>query len=185
MPRDATRSASSEANAWSVPAELRDQLAQRYGPVLNGTEAEHAVQGLGEFATCGDRVTADAIRWGHAPRLGIVDYVTLRHEPIDRGVFRPLADRREVRVVNPAGTLTDRLYHAVKETWDAGGGLIEVVGEEDLGSLALVAQLPLGTTVIYGIPSEGASFVKVDRAAKDRVQQLLARMERRRIDLGD
>jgi uncharacterized protein (UPF0218 family) len=87
--------------------------------------------------------------------------------------------------VNPAGTLTDRLYHAVKETWDAGGGLIEVVGEEDLGSLALVAQLPLGTTVIYGIPSEGASFVKVDRAAKDRVQQLLARMERRRIDLGD
>ncbi len=185
MPRDATRSASSEPNAWVVPPELRDELAQRYGPVLRGAEAERAIRTLRDFASCGDRVTADAIQFGHPPRLGIVDYVTLRNEPIDRGIFRPLSERRAVRVTNPPGILTDRLYRAVKETWDAGGGLIEVAGEEDLGSLALVAQLPSGTTVIYGIPSEGVSFVTVDSTAKDRVQQLLSRMERRRIDLGD
>ncbi|MGI0067879.1 MAG: hypothetical protein ACREB9_05625 [Thermoplasmata archaeon] len=35
------------------------------------------------------------------------------------------------------------------------------------------------------MPSEGVSFVTVDQTAKDRAQHLLARMQRRRIDLGD
>ena len=185
MPRDATRSASSEPNAWVVPEALRGELAQRYGPVRTGADAERALAELTEFATCGDRVTRDAIRLGHPPHLGIVDYVTQRREPIDAAAFAPLAARGFARVPNPAGTLTDALLRAIQERWAGGGGLIVVEGEEDLASLALVQQLPLGATVIYGIPGEGASFVRVDRRAKAHVQQLLDRMERRRIDLGD
>ncbi len=130
-------------------------------------------------------MTAEAVSLGNLPLVGIVDYKTRRNEPISPDLFRPLADRHLVRVKNPAGMLTDSLRRTVHDLILAGGGLIEVVGEEDLGSLALVESMPAGATVIYGIPGEGASFVTVDSAAKERVRTLIAQMELRRISLGN
>lgn len=187
MPPDATPSASSDPSdgAYIVPESLRSALAQRYGPVLHGAAAREAVTKLGEFASCGDRVTADALDAGRIPKLALIDFHTLRSEPIERARFRPLAGRRTLSVRNPPGMLTDRLWNAIGTLWKEGGGVIEVEGEEDLGSLALIAQLPLGATVIYGIPGEGASFVHVDATAKEHVHTLLDRMEHRQVDLGD
>jgi len=185
MPRAGTRSASSDERAWAVPESLRATLAERYGPVYTGSEADRRLLALGTFATCGDRVTARALELDHPPLVGIVDYKTRRNEPVDAKAFRPLADRRLVRVRNPPGFLTERLRVAVRELVASGGGLIEVDGEEDLGSLALVESLPAGATVIYGIPGAGVSFVRVDAAAKEHVRQLIAQMELRRIDRGD
>ncbi|HEY6238288.1 MAG TPA: DUF359 domain-containing protein [Thermoplasmata archaeon] len=179
-----TRSASSDERVWVVPAALRTTFAEKYGPVYAGKDAEDRLRGLRLFGACGDRVTASAIAVGNLPLIGIVDFKTRRNEPVDPATFAPLAARRRVRVKNPAGMLTERLRTAVRELVDAGGGLVEVEGEEDLGALALVESLPLGATVIYGIPGEGVSFVSVDAVAKDHVQQLVARMELRRLDLG-
>jgi uncharacterized protein (UPF0218 family) len=185
MPRVGTRSASSDgAGAWIVPASLRDRLAARYGPVLAGPAAEERIRGLGLFASCGDRVTATAIATGHLPKLGIVDYATLRNEPIAPGSFDALARVGRRRVRNPAGMLTEALRRAVREMLDGAGGLLEVEGEEDLGALALVESLPVGATVIYGIPGAGVSFVTVDAAAQERVRALIGAMEFRRLDLG-
>ncbi|HEV2450099.1 MAG TPA: DUF359 domain-containing protein, partial [Thermoplasmata archaeon] len=61
---------------------------------------------------------------------------------------------------------------------------VEVDGEEDMGALALVESLPLGATVIYGIPGAGVSFVAVDVVAKEHVRALIAQMERRRLSRG-
>ncbi len=180
-----TPSASSEDGALGVPDSLRPALARRYGPVLSGEAADRRILSLDLFATCGDRVTERAIALGHLPLIGVVDYATQRNEPIPAGTFEPLAARRRIRVRNPPGLLTDALRRAIRETIAAGGGLVEVDGEEDLGSLALVEALPAGATVIYGIPGEGVSFVGVDVAAKDRVRALLAQMEPRRIVRGD
>ena len=186
MPRAGTRSASSSPErAWAVPESLRATLAERYGPVYTGVEADRRLLALGTFGSCGDRVTARAIELGHPPLVGIVDYKTRRNEPVDPGAFRPLARRRLVRVRNPPGLLTEALRSAVRKLVRAGGGLIEVDGEEDLGSLALVEALPAGATVIYGIPGAGVSFVLVDAVAKEHVRQLIAQMELRRIDRGD
>ena len=185
MPRAGTRSASSEERAWAVPESLRATLAERYGPVFTGAEADRRLLTLRTFATCGDRVTARALELDHPPLVGIVDYKTRRNEPVDPTAFRPLAERRLVRVRNPPGLLTERLRVAVRDLVASGGGLIEVDGEEDLGSLALVESLPAGATVIYGIPGAGVSFVRVDAMAKEHVRQLIARMELRRIDHGD
>ena len=181
MPRAGTRSASSDARAWAVPESLRPTLAERYGPVYAGVEADRRIRALGLFATCGDRVTARAIELGHLPLLGIVDYTTRRQEAIPRGTFAPLAARRRVRVVNPAGFLTEALRAAVRSMIDAGGGLIEVAGEEDLGSLALVESLPPTATVLYGIPGEGVTFVLADAIAKEHVRRLIGQMEPRRL----
>jgi len=157
----------------------------RYGPVYSGPEADRHVLALETFGACGDLVTARAIELAHPPLIGIVDLKTRRNEPIDPKLFRSLARRRLVRVKNPPGFLTERLRDAVRELVASGGGLIEVEGEEDLGSLALVESLPAGATVIYGIPGAGVSFVRVDAVSKEHVRQLIAQMELRRIDRGD
>ncbi|HXY47795.1 MAG TPA: DUF359 domain-containing protein [Thermoplasmata archaeon] len=168
-----------------VPESLRATLAEKYGPVYSGEEADRRLLALHLFATCGDRVTRRAIELGHLPLIAIVDYKTRREEPVRRDSYRPLAERQRLRVRNPPGTLTESLRTAVKDLIASGGGLIEVEGEEDLGSLALVESLPAGATVIYGIPGEGASFVQVDAIAKEHVRHLIRQMEPRRIGRGD
>ncbi|HLN50686.1 MAG TPA: DUF359 domain-containing protein [Thermoplasmata archaeon] len=185
MPRAGTRSASSDERAWAVPESLRATLAERYGPVYSGEEADRQLVALATFGACGDRVTARAIELGHPPLVGIVDYKTRRNEPVDPKLFSSLARRKLVRVKNPPGLLTDGLRRAVRQLVRSGGGLIEVDGEEDLGSLALVESLPAGATVIYGIPGAGVSFVRVDAVSKEHVRHLIAQMELRRIDRGD
>ncbi len=181
MPRAGTRSASSDARAWAVPDALRPTLAERYGPVYSGDEADRRVRALGVFATCGDRVTRRAIELDRMPLVGVVDYKTRRQEEIPRDAFDALGARRRVRVRNPAGFLTEELRAAVRRTIAAGGGLIEVDGEEDLGSLALVESMPNGSTVLYGIPGEGVSFVLVDPIAKEHVRLLIGQLEPRRL----
>jgi len=185
MPQAGTRSASSERRVWVVPDSLRATLAEKYGPVYSGSDADRRIAALGVFGACGDRVTARALELGHPPLVGIVDYKTQRHEPIAPDAFRGLASRRVVRVRNPAGSLTEDLRTAVKELVRDGGGLLIVDGEEDLGSLALVEALPAGATVIYGIPGEGVSFVRVDAVSKEHVRHLIAQMELRRTGRGD
>jgi uncharacterized protein (UPF0218 family) len=184
MPPAGTPSASSDEPVWVVPDSLRGRLGERYGPVYAGAEAEAHIRELGLFASCGDRVTETAIRIGHLPLVGVVDFRTQRQETIDPAVFEPLRRRRRLRVRNPAGMLTGRLRSAVATLVAAGGGLLEVEGEEDLASLALVESLPAGATVIYGIPGAGVSFVTVDPQAKARVHTLIGQMELRRLDLG-
>ncbi len=184
MPAAGTRSGSSSDRVWIVPEALRATFAERYGPVYAGSEAEERIKALRLFGSCGDRVTAQAIQLGRMPLVGIVDYKTQRKEVVPKSAFSTLAARRRTSVKNPAGMLTERLRRAVKEMIDAGGGLVEVDGEEDLGALALVESLPLGATVIYGIPGAGVSFVSVDAVAKDHVRQLIGLMELRRLDLG-
>ncbi len=185
MPRAGTRSASSKPTRRAVPPALRATLAERYGPVYSGPEADRRLLALKLFASCGDRVTQRAIELHHLPLVGIVDYKTRRNEPIPRGTFEALGTRRTIRVKNPPGVLTESLRRAVTELVGSGGGLIEVDGEEDLGALALVEALPAGATVIYGIPGAGVSFVRVDAAAKENVRHLLAQMEPRRDHRGD
>ncbi len=185
MPRAGTRSASSDERAWAVPESLRATLGRQYGPVYSGPEVDRHLLALETFGACGDLVTARAIELDHPPLIGIVDFKTRRNEPVDPKLFRPLARRRLLRVPNPPGVLTERLRAAVRELVGSGGGLIEVDGEEDLGSLALVESLPAGATVIYGIPGAGVSFVRVDAVSKEHVRQLIAQMELRRIDRGD
>jgi uncharacterized protein (UPF0218 family) len=185
MTRAGTRSASSDGRVWIVPDALRPTLAERYGPVYAGDEADRRIRALRVFGACGDRVVARALELGHPPLVGIVDYKTRRDEPVPPESFRALGALRTVRVANPPGQLTEALRTAVREVVEQGGGLIEVDGEEDLGALALVEALPLGATVIYGIPGAGVSFVLVDDVAKAHVHDLVAQMELRRNGNGD
>ncbi len=179
-----TRSVSSEQEVWVVPPGLRPRLAERYGPVYTGTAADRRIRELRIFGACGDMVTGQALRLGKMPLVAIVDFKTHRNDPVDRAVYAPLAKKRVLRVRNPPGMLTDQLRKAVHDLVLEAGGLIEVDGEDDLGSLALVEALPSGATVIYGIPGAGVSFVPVNARTKDHARALIAQMELRKVDLG-
>lgn len=185
MPPGSTPSASSEETAWAVPESLRPEFARRYAPVYSGADADREMRGLTDFSTCGDVVTANALKIGKIPFIGIIDHVTRRDRAVASEEFDPIALRGTRRVRNPAGLLTQRLRDTVREMVASGGGLLEVDGEEDLASLALVESLPSGATVIYGIPGEGASFVRVDATSKENVRKLIDRMELRKVRLGD
>ena len=104
MPRAGTRSASSEQRAWAVPESLRATLAERYGPVYAGADADRRLLALGTFGACGDRVTARAIELAHPPFVGIVDYKTRRNEAVDPAAFRSLARSSTCPRQEPAGT---------------------------------------------------------------------------------
>ncbi len=183
MPAGGTPSVSSDV-AWVLPEALRSTFSMRYGPVLSGAQAEDRVRSLGLFASCGDMVTRQALELGRIPLVGVVDYKTRRNEPVDPAAFEALAKRRLVRVRNPPGMLTQELRTAVRDMVGGGGGLVVVDGEEDMAALALVEEMPVGATVIYGIPGAGVSFVTVDAATKQRVRELIGRLERRSVDLG-
>lgn len=183
MPTGATHSVSSERRtAWILPEALRPTFQQRYGPVHAGSEAEREMRKLSLFATCGDLVTGQAIALGRLPLVGVVDFKTQRHDPVDPLAFEPLGARRRVRVWNPSGMISDDLREAVHDLVDHGGGLVEVDGEEDLAVMPLIECLPLGATVLYGIPGEGVCFLSVDLAAKGRVEALFHQMEHRMVD---
>ncbi|HLY77364.1 MAG TPA: DUF359 domain-containing protein, partial [Thermoplasmata archaeon] len=136
------------------------------------------------FGSCGDMVTAQALRVGKTPLVAIVDYKTKRNEPVDPTAFSSLAQLRVRKVHNPPGVLTEALRTAVYDLVLEGGGLIVVDGEEDLGALALVEALPAGATVIYGIPGAGVSFVPVNARTKDHVRALIAQMEYQQVPHG-
>lgn len=176
MPAVDTRSGSSESGLWILPDALRPVFQRPYGPVYHGRAFEQHLRSLSLFATCGDRVTADALELGCFPVLGLVDYKTQRNEPVDPSAFAGLALRRRVAVRNPPGTISSELRFAVRDLLRAGGGLIEVDGEEDLGVMVLVEFLPTGASVLYGVPGEGVCFLLVDDAAKDRVREILLQM---------
>ncbi len=185
MPAAGTRSVSSdEEGVWVVPAALRPRLAERYGPVYSGAEADRRIRELKVFGACGDMVTAQALRLGKTPLVAVVDYKTKRKEPVDPTAFSSLAQIRVRKVHNPPGVLTEALRTAIHDLVFEGGGLIVVDGEEDLGALALVEALPSGATVIYGIPGAGVSFVPVNPRTKDNARSLIAQMEYRKVPLG-
>ncbi len=86
--------------------------------------------------------------------------------------------RRSVKAKNPPGHLTDELVEAVRAAVEEGGGVQVVVeGEEDLAVIPAVQFAEVGSTVLYGQPSEGVVVVEVTDERKREIKHLVDRME--------
>ena len=78
---------------------------------------------------------------------------------------------------NPAGMIRKEVWPVISEAFKSRERVrLEVRGEEDLLALACIALAPEGAVVAYGQPGEGAVIVRVDRAARARVHDILRRM---------
>lgn len=159
-----------------LPEALRAELKEPMGPVFTDAEPLLAAAGRPVVAV-GDVVTRHLLGV-ETPRVALVDGRTERSdlaepERPDLAAF----DRRE-RVDNPAATLSTPLLRALGEALVAEGTTAIVVeGEEDLATLPAVLAAPDGATVVYGQPGEGMVRVAVDATARERVRDLLGRMD--------
>jgi uncharacterized protein (UPF0218 family) len=162
-----------------LPADLRGELKEPFGPVYTDTAALLSDAGS-PLVAVGDMVTYHLLEAGRVPDVALVDARTER-SAVDDEVTETITgsgfDER-VTVTNPAGTLTRELVAALRDGLDTDGTtLIDVDGEEDLAALPAVLAVEERASVVYGQPGEGMVLVTADGPTRERVRSLLERMD--------
>jgi uncharacterized protein (UPF0218 family) len=159
----------------SLPERLRSELKEPLGPVVADAETLLAAVEA-PLVTVGDIVTYHLEEAGRQPDVALFDARTKR-EPVDDAVGAALAEA-DIRVENPAGTLTRELLVALREAIDAPGPVrVRVDGEEDLAALPAILAAPEGASVVYGQPGEGMVHVRATSGAQERSRDILTRMD--------
>lgn len=163
-----------------LPIHLRDQLTKPMGKLL-----ETSTEITTSFAThtddvvivVGDVTTKTALDAGLKPSLVIID------NKVERKLFTGLStymttllkDRKIVR--SGPGFISSEATDAVV-SWGRVAKphdllVLEIDGEEDLLTLSVIEQSPIGAVVYYGQPSVGIVEVVVTAAKKKKVIALL------------
>ncbi|WP_135829580.1 GTP-dependent dephospho-CoA kinase family protein [Halorussus halobius] len=159
---------------------MRAELGEPMGPIC--TDTERLLADAGEpLVAVGDVVTYHVERAGVVPDVAVVDGLTERDavdDEVASSVARLGERAREVRVENPAATLSRELVEALREAVaDPEPTVLVVDGEEDLVTLPAVVAAPLGASVVYGQPGEGMVHATVTEESKREMRDLLARMD--------
>lgn len=166
-----------------MPEILRNDLALPMGRVLMNDGIQEVLKGyIGEnkkrLITVGDMTTKTFLDQGVTPNLMVVDNKINRSEFMElRPVF--LSRRfRMIRVKSGPGYISRSAMDAVHEIFTASGDIpvvLEIVGEEDLLALPIVADAPIGSIVYYGQPHDGIVEVMVTVEKKQLAISLLRR----------
>jgi len=122
----------------------------------------------------GDRVSRNIIEKGMPLDVLIIDNKVMRK------AIAPLEIQTEktLRITNPAGTIADEAWSAIREAIDyEGRAKVLVEGEEDLLTLVAVLSAPENSMVVYGQPREGIVAINVTEDAKRKIHQIVDRME--------
>ena len=125
----------------------------------------------------GDTAADSLISAGYRPKLVVYDGMTRR---MSVGVSKAISsyDAPEHRVKNPAGHLNEEVFRLFRRLLKGRSpSRVFVEGEEDLTTLAAIAEAKNGTVLVYGQPDEGLVVVRVDDEAKDKVKKILKEMD--------
>jgi len=163
-----------------LPEKLRDLLKTPVGKLVDERTLIKLLKNKDHIISIGDTVTYTLLKHDIEPSFCIVDFRTRRgicpKEVVD--ILKSYG-KRSIVVQNAAGTISDDLIDVIKlaiENLDAGSLRIEVVGEEDLASLAVIYYAPPDATIIYGLPNKGVLVVKPTREMKQKVEEVLDEM---------
>ncbi len=152
--------------------DYKDEISRPKGPIMKDIKD---IEGF--LITVGDRVSLEAIARGFDPDVIVVDLVE-RRSAVSYGE-RLFRGRLMLSTFNPAGTITREAWVSIRASIDlARMGLktaLLVQGEEDLLGFPAVIFAPLGSTLIYGQPNEGAVVVRVEEDVKREALGLLLR----------
>lgn len=160
---------------YRLPDHLRAALAGSFGQVTDTQGLRVLLADDDVVAAVGDVVSMSLHEIGVKPRLFICDYKTQRgdDDPDFKRVLGSWGDR-EVRVQNPAATITPQAWGAVADAFHQDGTTrIVVDGEEDMLGIPAFLEAPLGAKVLYGKPGVGAVVVTIDAAFQAHVQGLV------------
>ena len=164
-----------------LPDSLRESLKEPIGRLVkNDDELFTLIFGEHYIVSVGDRVTYTLLKQGITPRLCIVDYLLEQKAyPVEMRQRIQGFAKRYIPVSNPPGCISDELWDAIKSVFSQRTEdpiCIEVDGEEDLASLAVIYLAPRDVTVIYGLPNKGVVVVKATATHKQKVKTILDKM---------
>ncbi len=148
--------------------EKDEQTAGRLKRILE----EHRT---GKTVVVGDYTAKRILENRLSANVIVLDNKTMRKN------IAPLATAQEqtIRVRNPASTITEEAWKAVKEAMKSSKKTeILVDGEEDLLTLPAILFSPVGSLVMYGQPQEGVVVVEVTRKKKIMIGEIVDKMER-------
>ena len=153
-----------------IPSELRGLFTRPFGSLF--PEFSDILPNLKDrmVYTVGDVVTHSAFSFGILPAVGVIDGFTMCLPYLSM----PEISHHILRVVNPAGTITDELVATLSDAVASSPCVIMVEGEEDLAVLPLIGLLPDGALVVYGQPNEGLVLCEVSPALRVRAGELLS-----------
>jgi len=159
-----------------LPENLRHRLKKPFGKLVPDIAEIEAELKSKNIISVGDKVTESVLKSGIVPMLCIYDGKTKRLEiGIPAEIKKHAA--KEIRVNNPAGTITTEAFDAIKQAIKSGKKTkILVDGEEDLLTLAAIKTAPPGSVVLYGQPDEGIVMIVVDDKTKNKVEKILGEM---------
>ena len=157
-----------------LPAENRQAFKEPIGTELYDSDLEtfHAQTTL---ITVGDVVSLTFRKHGITPFLSVYDGMTERRDMTEFALLVENEEKKEVE--NPAGRITRELAETSRGCIEGSGGLIKVVGEEDLALLPVVLMSPIGTDIVYGWPGKCMMRITTDEGIKAKFEQMLLAME--------
>jgi len=125
--------------------------------------------------TVGDVVSLTFRRHGIRPFLSIYDGITERREMTEFATL--VEDEEKDEVVNPAGRITRELVESIRGRIEGTGGLIKVIGEEDLALIPAVLLAPMGTDIVYGWPGRCMMRITTDEGIRSKMEHMVSKME--------
>jgi hypothetical protein len=163
-----------------LPEEMRPVLRRPLGILLR--DAQSFLGFLKEknpprLVAVGDVVTASLLEAGVEPDIVVVDSTVMR-SPVEEDVRKVIKrfKGREVKVKNPAGTITPELRRTLKTARPPVKVVVE--GEEDLATIPAVLSSPIGSLVVYGQPGQGLVAVEVTGEKREEFLKFLQRFEK-------
>ncbi len=161
---------------YKLPGYLRNELRKPLGKILNEKEMLEKIKNK-KVTSVGDVVTLTMYEKGIIPDLGIVDFKSMRKMSYNLKEKISMMKAEIVKVDNPPGTITDKMWNAIKEAYNRDEPTrIEVNGEEDLAALACIFLAPRDTVVVYGLAEKGVVAVNVTEEKKQLVGKILEKM---------
>ena len=159
-----------------LPKSLREELRKPFGKIASDEELKTL---KAEQIICvGDESTLKVLSLGLKPKISIVDF-RIKREPIDEEKRRKLKFPAVViKAFNPPGFITHELMEALNKAYKTNGNVrIEVLGEEDLAALAVMATAEDGKVLLYGQPNEGVVLVQINTKVRKKAEELMGKME--------
>jgi uncharacterized protein (UPF0218 family) len=175
------------SHSFILPESLKESLRQPFGVLIPDSQVtKEAVSSklVGRnriIVTVGDRTTERMKQLHIFSNLEIVDGVEKR-QTRNSSISYSGDEQHHFVVKNPAGSLTEEALGAVNQslkliTNDPKKTVrIDVEGEEDLLTLAILAMFPDQTIVMYGQPDQGLVIVGAMGDARDLARKTLAQM---------
>jgi uncharacterized protein (UPF0218 family) len=162
---------------FTLPDEMRAELAVPIDIIITDAELESIVPRDAVIYAVGDMTVATLLKHAYSPKVVLYDRLIQRKKVSSK---KPYSGFRNVeKVSNAPGMLTPALWDAVRRaSKNKGSSVIEVIGEEDMASLACIHFAKIGDYCIYGIPGKGMTVVHITKIKKKLVDSMILRLKR-------